>query len=115
MGTSIINPKGLNAVDGVYPDEVYANFPAMLRKLALIYVIVAGIGALAIKDPPAPAATGKDDGKVEPLKGATLGEALTDQKFWLMWFMVRFVLRGGDVNSPLKQPSPSVLFWLHRV
>lgn len=42
VGTGIINPKGLNAVAGVYPDEVYANFPVMLRKLSLIYIIVAG-------------------------------------------------------------------------
>lgn len=95
MGTSIINPKGLNAVGGVYPDEVYANFPVMLRKLALIYVVVAGIGALAIKDPPAPASNGKGDaGKVEAAKGATLGEAIRDQKFWLMWFMV-----SGEIPS----------------
>lgn len=42
VGTGIINPKGLNAVAGVYPDEVYANFPVMLRRLSLIYIIVAG-------------------------------------------------------------------------
>lgn len=92
MGTGIINPKGLNAVGGVYPDEVYENFPVMLRKLSLIYVIVAGIGALAIKPPPAAPKNAKvDSGKVQAVPGATLGEALKDKKFWLMWFMVSVV------------------------
>eukprot|EP00904_Undaria_pinnatifida_P002840 jgi/Undpi1/12557/HiC_scaffold_6.g02226.m1 len=109
VGTSIINPKGLNSVGGVYPDEVYANFPSMLRKLALIYVIVAGIGALAIRPPPAPAAPDRGVSEVEPVKGVSLGEALKDKKFWLMWFMVLMIATSGiNVANCYKQYGSTV-------
>lgn len=91
VGTAIINPKGLNAVGGVYPDEVYANFPVMLRKLATIYAVVSAVGALGIRPPPAAPKTGKNNGngKVAKGSGLSLGQALKDRKFWLLWFMVR--------------------------
>lgn len=95
VGTAIINPKGLNAVGGVYPDEVYANFPVMLRKLATIYFIVSAVGAFGIRPPPAAPKTGNNDGKVaKQAPGLRLGQALKDRKFWLLWFMVRE--RGGQ-------------------
>lgn len=92
MGTAIINPKGLDAVDGTYPDEVYANFPVMLRKLATIYALVSAVGAFAIRPPPAALKSGKDNGKGRVAKkglGLSLGQVLKDRKFWLLWFMVR--------------------------
>lgn len=94
MGTGIINPKGLDAVGGVYPDEVYANFPVMLRKLALIYFVVAALGATAIRPPPVAAAPkgGRNNngrGKVQAAApGTSLKQVVKDRKFWLMWFMV---------------------------
>lgn len=88
VGTAIINPKGLNAEGGVYPDEVYANFPVMLRKLALIYALVSAIGATGIRAPPAAPKTGKNNGKVEAAPGSTVGQSLRDRRFWLLWFMV---------------------------
>ena len=44
IGKKIINPKGLQAVDGVFPQEIYDNFPVMLRKLAVIYFVMALAG-----------------------------------------------------------------------
>lgn len=93
MGTGIINPKGLDAVGGVYPDEVYANFPVMLRKLALIYFLVAALGSTVIRPPPVAAApkgrNNKGRGKVQAAApGTSLKQVVKDRKFWLMWFMV---------------------------
>ena len=98
MGTKIINPNGLNAVSGVYPDEVYVNFPVMLRKLSLIYIVTSCVGALAIRPPP-PAETLKNpESAVESaaVGGVGVREALKDQKFWLMWFMVSLMSRDGS-------------------
>lgn len=93
MGTSIINPEGLNAEGGAYPAEIYANFPVMLRRLSYIYAVVAGIGALAIKPPPQEVTKPGRGGKaVQAAEGSSLGEAVKDKKFWLMWFMVRLVV-----------------------
>lgn len=92
MGTSIINPKGLNAAGGVYPDEIYANFPVMLRRLSYIYILLAGIGAIAIRPPPAARAFrfGRRNGAAAPAgEGISVWDALKSKKFWLMWFMVR--------------------------
>lgn len=94
MGTKIINPKGLNPSGGVYPDEIYANFPVMLRRLSYIYVVLAAIGSMAIKAPPAADSVkevrfGKKVVKTQA-EGLSLGEALKTRNFWLMWFMVRF-------------------------
>lgn len=94
VGTKIINPKGLNPSGGVYPDEIYANFPVMLRRLSYIYVVLAAIGSLAIKDPPS--TDGGNEARfgkkvVTPqAEGLSLGEALKTKNFWLMWFMVSF-------------------------
>lgn len=89
MGTRIINPKGLNAVAGLYPKEIYDNFPVMLRRLSYIYITMGSLGALAIQPPPQ--AQVKGDGRSEnvvPVAGTSLGDALRQKKFWLMWFMV---------------------------
>lgn len=77
-------------MDGMYPKEVYDRFPVMLRRLSYIYLVTSAIGALVIEPPPPVEA--KD--LRTPLRpaGVTMGEALKDRKFWLMWFMVR-VLR----------------------
>ncbi|KAH8060857.1 monocarboxylate transporter [Aureococcus anophagefferens] len=37
LGTRLANPGGVPASGGAFPDAVYANFPVMLRKLALVY------------------------------------------------------------------------------
>ena len=34
LGSKIVNPQGLNMVEGRFPDEVYNNFPKMLRTLS---------------------------------------------------------------------------------
>ncbi|CAN0178597.1 unnamed protein product, partial [Scytosiphon promiscuus] len=112
VGTSIINPKGLDAISGIYPDEVYANFPAMLRKLALIYVLVAGVGALFIKPLPptiAAAKNAKTEAKAQTPLAFSLGQTLKDRRFWLMWFMALMIGTSGiNVANCYKQYGGSV-------
>ncbi|CAM9916017.1 unnamed protein product [Ascophyllum nodosum] len=111
VGTKIINPNGLNAVSGVYPDEVYVNFPVMLRKLSLIYIVTSCVGALAIRPPP-PAETLKNpESAVESaaVGGVGVREALKDQNFWLMWFMVLMIGTSGiNVANCYKQYGGTV-------
>lgn len=108
VGTSIINPEGFNAVGGLYPQKVYDNFPVMLRRLSYIYAVMSAIGALAIEPPP-PA--GVTDGKtpVKAAEGATVGEALKDKKFWMMWFMVRLFKLGSEDAVHENTASPFVV------
>ncbi|CAN0337801.1 unnamed protein product [Ectocarpus sp. 13 AM-2016] len=83
-----------NQVSEAHVHAVYANFPVMLRKLALIYFLVAALGATVIRPPPVAAApnggrnnTGR--GKVQAAApGTSLKEVVKDKRFWLMWFMV---------------------------
>lgn len=63
----------------------------MLRKLATIYALVCAVGALVIRPPPAAPKTSKSNGKgaaPQAAPGISLGQALKDRKFWLLWFMV---------------------------
>ncbi|CAM9495547.1 unnamed protein product [Ectocarpus sp. 4 AP-2014] len=115
VGTGIINPKGLDAVGGVYPDEVYANFPVMLRKLALIYFLVAALGATVIKPPPVAAApegsrNNRGRGKVQAAATETsLKQVVKDKRFWLMWFMALMIGTSGiNVANCYKQYGGSV-------
>ena len=59
IGTKLVNPKGLNPIKGVFPQEVYDNFSPMLRKLSLMYAGISLIGSLLVTEPasgPAPVA-----------------------------------------------------------
>ena len=90
IGTKLVNPKGLNAIKGKFPQEVYDNFPKMLRTLSGFYAVTALLGSLLVKDPPVPtAAASKKSGAVAaPLPGVTVAEGIRTKQFWLMWCMI---------------------------
>jgi MFS family permease len=52
IGTKLVNPNGVDPVNGVFPAEVYQNFPNMLRRLAMIYFGLATFGALLVSEKP---------------------------------------------------------------
>lgn len=90
VGSRIINPKGLNAVDGVFPQEIYDRFPTMLRTLSLIYALLATLGTLIVKVKKSNAITNNEttQSNVEAASGITLKESMQTKQFWLMWFMI---------------------------
>jgi len=51
LGSKHVNPTGANLIKGVFPPSVYANFPSMLRKLAVIYAAVSFVGAMLVSEP----------------------------------------------------------------
>lgn len=51
LGSKHVNPTGANLIKGAFPDSVYANFPSMLRKLAVIYAAVSIVGAMLVSEP----------------------------------------------------------------
>lgn len=53
IGSGHVNPDGLNPIDGSFPPAVYARFPSMLRKLALMYAVLSFVGSLFLSEPPA--------------------------------------------------------------
>lgn len=50
-GSKHVNPTGANLMKGSFPPSVYANFPSMLRKLAVIYAVVSFFGAMLVSEP----------------------------------------------------------------
>ena len=86
IGSKIVNPMGLDAINGKFPESVYRNFPVMLRKLSVIYIILAYAGSFLVVEPKIAA----------PLKGAkpvsvlgvSLQDSLKTKQFWLIWFMI---------------------------
>lgn len=102
IGTAMANPKKLDPVGGKFPPEVYAQFPIMLRKLALIFAALQTVGGLFVTEPPKiPAAKGK---KVVEVPGVTVGAALKTTQFWLMWMMIVTSASAGlNVASMFKQ------------
>lgn len=91
IGSKIVNPNGLNAINYVFPPEVYANFPKMLRTLAGLYAVLSLVGTLMVSEPKAAApSVSKDGSKVAaaPLPGLSVVEAITSKQFLLIWAMV---------------------------
>jgi MFS family permease len=85
IGSSLVNPKGINPVGGVFPDEIYEGFPNMLRKLSLIYAAVSTLGAMLVTEAPVP------EGTTDPsqfLPGVTVEYALTTPQLWMLWMMI---------------------------
>lgn len=92
LGTSFVNPKGFDAVNGKFPEEVYNNFPSMLRKMAVIYAAMQLLGSLLVSEPvpaPAPAALAAPAAAAavaaapSPLAGVTIAQAVTTSQFWV--------------------------------
>jgi hypothetical protein len=52
LATKLVNPEGLNAVGGVFPLSVYANWPSTIRTLGCIYLCLALTGGLLQANPP---------------------------------------------------------------
>lgn len=84
LGTKLVNPNSLNPVKGVFPDEVYNNFPSMLRTLATLYLVGGFAGALMVSEPAKPVSSGK----APPAPGTGVVESLKTKQFWLMWSMI---------------------------
>merc|ERR1719238_1231837 len=46
IGTKLINPNGANTVDGVFPPEVAARWPSLLRTLGVAFTCLSMAGAM---------------------------------------------------------------------
>ena len=106
LGTSLVNPKGLDPINGKFPPEIYAAFPIMLRKLAMIFVVLTTIGSMLITEPAKASTTGPKGKKnaVVEAPGVTVMAALQSKQFWLMWTMVISAASAGlNVASMFKQ------------
>lgn len=105
IGSKFVNPSKVNPINGKFPSEVYARFPAMLRTLASIYAVVAFFGSLLVSEPsgtPVAVTTTNinkiQDNKKKPVtsstaappivSGLTLQESLKTSQFWLIWSMI---------------------------
>lgn len=88
LGSKLVNPKGLNPINGKFPLEVYNNFPIMLRTLALAYAALAFVGSCLVSEPKAQTVS-SDTSSNKPVqaKGLSVFEALSTPQFWLMWLM----------------------------
>jgi OFA family oxalate/formate antiporter-like MFS transporter len=96
LGTSFVNPKGLNPSGDKFPVEVYDAFPLMLKKLALIYFVVGSIGAAMISVPAAPAAPIKGKTQTSPaVQGVGVMEAIKTPQFWILWAMIILSASAG--------------------
>jgi MFS family permease len=105
LGTSFVNPNGLNPTNGKFPNAIYNAFPGMLQKLALLYFIVGSLGAALITKPAAPAAPVK--GNVQAVTappGVGVLEAIKTPQFWILWTMVILSATAGlTVSATYKQ------------
>lgn len=102
VGTMLANPKGLNPVNGVFPQEVYDNFPKMLRTLAVVYAGMAIVASTLIIEPVAPK---EQQAQLQPeAPGVSVTDALKTSQFWLMWLMIVASASAGlNVASTYKQ------------
>mmetsp|Transcript_10172 Transcript_10172/g.13341 ORF Transcript_10172/g.13341 Transcript_10172/m.13341 type:complete len:507 (+) Transcript_10172:169-1689(+) len=98
IGSFLVNPDGLNAVDGVFPEEVYARFPSMLRKLSLIYLLVGIFAASLVSQPKA-----AREAEIQSLQlsnkqeesGPTAIQTLNTRPFQTFWTMIMLSAQSG--------------------
>jgi OFA family oxalate/formate antiporter-like MFS transporter len=91
IGTSLVNPNGLNPVGGKFTPEIYANFPKMLRKLSVIYIVLSLIGSLLVTEPivaPVDLKNEKVVAKPVEIPGVTVSQALHSSQFWQLWILI---------------------------
>lgn len=87
IGTALANPNklSLDPITKMFPSEVYDNFPIMLRKLAVIYLVLQTTGAGLLKltslPPPAPASKSSATSGKYP----TLKSAIFSRPFLFLW------------------------------
>lgn len=109
IGTKLVNPKGADLVDGKFPDEVYAGFPMMLRKLSVIYFTLTLLGSLMVSEPKkvTVAASGsgsKATSAATDVSGVSIMEAVRSPQFWYIWLMIVCSASAGlNVASIYKQ------------
>lgn len=105
LGTSLANPDGLNPIKGKFPNIVYDRFPSVLRKLAVIYFLVALAGVSLVKEPPKFDATTKSTkAPTAVTSGVSVKEALQTVQFWQIWIMIIGAASAGlNVASIYKQ------------
>lgn len=92
------NPAGLKLSAGVFPPQVYAAFPKMLRTLAACYLAMSLLGAALVKPapaPPAPARRGRGRGRVTMSVDRTFAEALRSPTLWLLWSLILMAAPAG--------------------
>lgn len=87
IGSKIVNPNGLNPVNGVFAKEIYDNFPLMLKKLSAIYIAVAATGAMLVTEPKSVTAN-KSTTTTATAVGISVTEALKTFQFWQIWAMI---------------------------
>lgn len=95
IGTYLVNPKSLDLVNGKFPDEIYYNFPSMLRKLAVIYAVLQLVGALLVSEPKSQAVApalkpGATPVPVVVAAGVSIVEALKTSQFWVIQMLATF-------------------------
>lgn len=93
----LVNPDGISAVNGVYPPEVNANVPYMIRTLSYIYFSLVLLSVVLIFPGPVPKTEEKVEESVQNrltfeanengLPEPTLRECLRDRQLWLIWGM----------------------------
>lgn len=107
IGSKIANPLGSDPINGKFPDEVYSQFPVMLRKLAMIYSVLSLIGSFFISEPAVVTAAPTSDKKAVPtpeIPGVSIGDALKTKQFYLMWAMIVASASAGlNVAAMYKQ------------
>ena len=97
IGTKFANPSGIDPINGVFPIEIYSNFPIMLRRLVIIYAILQIIGTSIITEK-------QTKGPVIKQSGVKLFDALKTYPFWLLWLMIMSTSSAGlNIASMYKQ------------
>lgn len=111
IGTKLVNPNGLEVSNGKFPQEVYDNFPVMLRKLSCIYAVVCTLGYLLISEPkPIVQPVNGKDKKTAVITTPGIGvmAAVKTPQFWLLWGMIFTCASAGlNVAAVYKQFSNS--------
>jgi OFA family oxalate/formate antiporter-like MFS transporter len=128
IGTKLVNPDGINPVNGIFPNSVYNNFRPMLRKLSIIYALLSLLGSSLVTEPsstisnvspvspPLTTSKGVDKKKTTLTKtesttvslGIDIMDALKTSQFWLLWCMIVTAASAGlNVASVYKQYANS--------
>ena len=105
IGSKIANPLSSDPVNGKFAPEVYANFPVMLRRLAMIYSVLSFIGSFFISEPVKAAVSATEKKVAAPeVPGTSIIDALKTKQFYLMWAMIVASASAGlNVAAMYKQ------------
>jgi MFS transporter, OFA family, oxalate/formate antiporter len=87
VGTRYVNPHNHTMIRGLFPDEVYHNFPVLLRTLAMAFLVITLMCYFLITEPKT-TANRQVDAKVEEVPGLEVSEAIRTVQFSVLWSMV---------------------------